>query len=87
MSEKECYEYSEFQTSVPQWIMKAQRRLQYLKPLERLDEEILCLESWLTLNPYEVKARTLVFDDISSSLISTSFSYRIVPVGSCVYHL
>lgn len=54
-----------------------------MEPRQRLDEELLCLTSWLSLNSYEERARDAVARDFRSSVQSLGES-RCVLVGSTV---
>lgn len=54
-----------------------------MEPRQRLDEELLCLTSWLSLNSYEERARDAVARDFCLSVQSLGES-RCVLVGSTV---
>ncbi|KAK8823661.1 hypothetical protein WA577_002580, partial [Blastocystis sp. JDR] len=70
------------ENSIPEWLYKAQRRLRMMEPAQRLEEELLCLSSWLSLNRFEERARTILRDDFSTVLSAVDGVGQWIGVGS-----
>lgn len=49
-----------------------------MEPMQRLEEELFCLSSWLSLNRFEEQARRLLQDDFRVVISS------VVEVGNCI---
>ena len=53
-----------------------------MEPVQRLEEELLCLSSWLSLNRFEERARTILRDDFSTVLSAVDGVGQWIGVGS-----
>lgn len=53
-----------------------------IEPAQRLEEELLCLSSWLSLNRFEERARTILRDDFSTVLSAVDGVGQWIGVGS-----
>lgn len=67
------------------WLEDAIPRLNHLDGTQRLDEELLCLLSWLSLNTYEERARDTVkhhFREVMQEKFPT-VTYKFVGSSEC----
>ena len=53
-----------------------------MEPAQRLEEELFCLSSWLSLNRFEERARAILRDDFSTVLSAVDGAGQWIGVGS-----